>query len=125
MLPISLPEGILCACETNRWKRIPGDGGTIIVCATCGDIAAIVSEGGAEYSPGVSLHTVTLTLCSLDARRPRHPRVAEPRARGGLMTAVADAAICEALAASGWSAQVVQLPAGERAERISDYALEA
>lgn len=35
------------------------------------------------------------------------------------------AALRQALSASGWSAQVVQLPAGERAERISDYALEA
>lgn len=65
MSAVTLPEGIFCACESNRWKRIPGEGGTIIACTTCGYIAAIVSEGGAEDSPGISLHKVTLILCSL------------------------------------------------------------
>jgi hypothetical protein len=60
-----LPDGITCACESGQWERRPGDGGTIICCARCGTIAAIVSEGGAEHSPGVSLHEVTLTMCSL------------------------------------------------------------
>jgi hypothetical protein len=64
--PVLLPEGIECACERNHWERRPGDGGTIICCGDCGTIAAITTDGnGAEYSPGVSLHQVTLTLCSL------------------------------------------------------------
>ena len=65
MTPLMFPPGIDCACERNRWVRRPGDGGVIICCADCGTIAAIVSDGGAQYSPGVSLHRVTLTLCSL------------------------------------------------------------
>lgn len=65
MTPLTLPEGITCACERNQWERRPGDGGVIICCGDCGTIAAIVSEGGADCSPGISLHQVTLTLCSL------------------------------------------------------------
>lgn len=65
MTDAMVPEGISCACEENKFERRPGDGGTLIVCAICGFIAAIVSNGGSEYSPGVSLHRVTLTLCSL------------------------------------------------------------
>lgn len=64
-MPVVLPDGISCACEANNWRRLPGDGGTMICCATCGQIAAIVNTGGNEHSPGTSLHVVTLTLCSM------------------------------------------------------------
>jgi len=66
MIPVVLPAGTDCACERNKWERRPGDGGTIIWCSECGTIAAIPLDGeGAECSPGISLHKVTLILCSL------------------------------------------------------------
>jgi hypothetical protein len=65
MTPLVLPDGITCACERNQWERRPGEGAVIICCANCGTIAAIVSEGGAACSPGISLHQVRLILCSL------------------------------------------------------------
>jgi hypothetical protein len=42
MIPIVIPE--TCACEENNWERRPGDGGTLIVCRTCGYIGLIAYE---------------------------------------------------------------------------------
>ena len=59
MTPIVIPEK--CACEQNNWERRPGEGGTLIVCRTCGYIGVIAE---ADLT-APSLHKVTLTLCSL------------------------------------------------------------
>ena len=65
MTPVVLPPGIDCHCERNDWQRFPGDGGEIIACRECGKIAAIPGPGAPYASPGVSLHKIRLTLCSL------------------------------------------------------------
>jgi hypothetical protein len=64
MTPIVLPAGTTCHCERNGWQRREGDGGILVICGSCGYVAAITGDGS-ELSPGVSLHKVTLTLCSL------------------------------------------------------------
>jgi hypothetical protein len=64
MTPVTVPAGTVCHCERNEWERREGDGGTLVICGTCGYIAGIAGDG-AGLSPGVSLHTVTLALCSL------------------------------------------------------------
>ena len=38
---VTLPEGIFCACESNRWKRIPGDEGEPVAFEDCATRAAI------------------------------------------------------------------------------------
>lgn len=58
MTPIVVSD--TCACERNDWERRPGIDGDLIVCRSCGYIGLIAEQPGT-----VSLHRVTLTLCSL------------------------------------------------------------
>jgi hypothetical protein len=61
-----------CACESNNWERRPGQNAALIVCRACGYIGTIEYDpvqypgpDAAMLGDGVSLHKVTLTLCSL------------------------------------------------------------